>query len=151
MGILMAESIYNLFSGKVNLINSNDIDIVIRTTSAAIFGYFLSANFASRSKNKLKNSPKETKVLDKKTIVISHEKTQVTTQKDINDKKELSANNQQIIVATTIGIIALIVLMVARNSIDITDKSIATIAQMRDFVSGCVGFLLGCPTNANRD
>ena len=179
MIILMTESIYNLFSGKVNHINSNDIDIIIRTTTAAIFGYFLSGNFIRKSKNKVTNCPKEIEVLDDKSILPCDEKTQVMFKEDINNKKEiieftynqtstsiddnkniieehdndnkkeLNASNQQIIIATIIGITALIVLILARNSIDITEKSISTIAQMRDFVSGCVGFLLGCPIKTN--
>lgn len=177
MIILMAESIYNLFSGRVNHINSNDIDIVLRTTSAAIFGYFLSGSFIRKSKSKVTNCPEETEVLNDKSTIPNDEKTQVIFKEDINskkeiiksannqtstfaydnkniieehdNKKELNASNQQIIIATIIGITALIVLIIARNSLDITEKSIAIIAQMRDFVSGCVGFLLGCPTKSN--
>lgn len=69
---------------------------------------------------------------------------------DNDSKKELNASNQQIVIATIIGITALIVLIIARYYINLTDKSIATISQMRDFVSGCVGFLLGCPTKVNK-
>lgn len=178
MIILMVESIYNLFSDRVNPINSNDIDIIIRTTTAAIFGYFLSGNFIRKSKSKVISYPEETKGLDKRPILSSDEKTQVMVQEAINNKKEiiefsynevknsvhdnkgiieeednnkeLIVSNQQIMIATVIGVTALIVLIIARDSIGITEKSISTISQMRDFVSGCVGFLLGCPTKVNK-
>lgn len=176
MIILMAESIYNLFSNEANSHNANDIDIIIRTTSAAIFGYFLSGNFIRKSKNTLKNSFKGTEILDKNSISSNDEKPitllkeDITNQKDLikftydqahtfadndentieeyeNDSKtESNASNQQIIIATIIGLTALIVLIIARNYLTLTETSLVTISQMRDFVSGCVGFLLGCPT-----
>lgn len=48
MAILLAQSTYTLFfpGGEGQL--SGSIDIVIRTSAASIFGYFLSANFAAR-------------------------------------------------------------------------------------------------------
>lgn len=48
MAILLAQSTYTLFfpAGYGQL--SGSIDIVIRTSAAAIFGYFLSANFAAQ-------------------------------------------------------------------------------------------------------
>lgn len=179
MIILMAESIYNLFSNEANSHNANDIDIIIRTTSAAIFGYFLSGNFIRKSKNTLKNSFKGTEILDKNSISSNDEKPitllkeDITNQKDLikftydqahtfadndentieeyeNDSKtESNASNQQIIIATIIGLTALIVLIIARNYLTLTETSLVTISQMRDFVSGCVGFLLGCPTKIN--
>ncbi|MCQ7013166.1 hypothetical protein M9Y11_20315, partial [Clostridioides difficile] len=41
MAILMFQSIYNLFVNEVNSQDTTTIDVVVRTTSAAIFGYFL--------------------------------------------------------------------------------------------------------------
>ncbi|OJT72061.1 hypothetical protein BM530_21100, partial [Clostridioides difficile] len=40
MAILMFQSIYNLFVNEVNSQDTTTIDVVVRTTSAAIFGYF---------------------------------------------------------------------------------------------------------------
>lgn len=148
MIILMSESIYNLFSNRVSPINSNDIDIIIRTTSAAIFGYFLSGNFIKKPRSKDDNCSKQNEILDKKTI-LPYEEIDTIEEYDKNIK-ELNASNQQIIIATIIGITALVVLIIARNYIELNDKSIAVISQMRDFVSGCVGFLLGCPTKVNK-
>ncbi len=40
MAILMFQSIYNLFVNEVNSQDTTTIDVVVRTTSATIFGYF---------------------------------------------------------------------------------------------------------------
>lgn len=56
MAILMFQSIYNLFVNEVNSQDTTTIDVVVRTTSAAIFGYFLSANFIKRPLRKYTNT-----------------------------------------------------------------------------------------------
>ena len=174
MIILMVESVYNLFSNEVKLHDSNDIDVVIRTTSATIFGYFLSGNFMRKSKSKSTNCLEETEILDNKFISSNDEKPVMLLKEDSikftynqtntfvdnkeniikeydNDSKmELNRSNQQIIIATIIGVTALLVLIIARNSLALTETSFATISQMRDFVLGCVGFLLGCPSKTNK-
>ena len=46
MAALLIQSACNLFFPAVVGAAADDIDIIVRTSSAAIFGYFLSANFA---------------------------------------------------------------------------------------------------------
>ena len=48
LAVLLAQSAYSLFvpGGESQL--SGDIDIIVRTSSAAIFGYLLSGNFIDR-------------------------------------------------------------------------------------------------------
>ena len=58
----------------------------------------------------------------------------------------------QILMAMVIGLFCLAVLLMVRFSawwgvtLVSSDSAAATIAQLRDFVSGSVGFLIGCPT-----
>ena len=66
-----------------------------------------------------------------------------------------AANCLQVAAATGIGLFCLAVLLLLRNTPlgDAAmeaqpDRLTATVAQFRDFVSGCVGFLIGCPTHS---
>ncbi|HBE8815271.1 TPA: hypothetical protein KOD00_001706 [Clostridioides difficile] len=168
MAILMFQSIYNLFVNEVNSQDTTTIDVVVRTTSAAIFGYFLSANFIKRPLRKYTNTDVSSNLfIDNNLSPKGQESNQnnimnvkntigFTSEADNYEKKIPINNNEgfeegetselQIIIATVICIVALTVLFVVRNFTTTTSASLGTISQMRDFVSGCVGFLLGCPS-----
>ncbi|GKX66677.1 hypothetical protein [Inconstantimicrobium mannanitabidum] len=145
MIILMTQSIYNLFFNESTLQNSNVIDIVVRTTSASIFGYFLSSNFLNRPSIKKSKYAKNNRILDE-TSVTYENKLEIDNldNKDENEQSR-NINEQQIVIATVIGVISLVVLLIARNMNIINTTTAATISQLRDFVAGSVGFLLGCP------
>lgn len=53
----------------------------------------------------------------------------------------------QILFITAIGLIALISLLMANNLETIDETLASTISQLRDFVSGSIGFLIGCSTH----
>ena len=69
--------------------------------------------------------------------------------------EDIAANRLQVIVAAGIGLFCLIVLLALRNLTQWglvsaeSDSVAATVVQFRDFISGCVGFLIGCPTHSN--
>ncbi|CZR97858.1 MULTISPECIES: hypothetical protein [unclassified Clostridioides] len=168
MAILMFQSIYTLFVNEVNSQDTTTIDVVVRTTSAAIFGYFLSANFIKRpsrkyintdvssnlfiddnSSNKGQESSQNNVMNVKNTIGFTSETDNYENKVSVNKIEgieEGETSELQIIIATVICVIALIVLFIVRNFATIAPASLGTISQMRDFVSGCVGFLLGCPS-----
>ena len=50
MAVLMLQSLYTLFS-RMGQPALGSIDVVVRTSAAAVFGYFLSANFAARDES----------------------------------------------------------------------------------------------------
>lgn len=50
MAVLLLQTGYSLFFSK-NGADASSIDVVVRTASATIFGYFLSANFINRGKS----------------------------------------------------------------------------------------------------
>lgn len=50
MAVLLLQTGYSLFFSK-NGVDASSIDVVVRTASATIFGYFLSANFINRGKS----------------------------------------------------------------------------------------------------
>lgn len=142
MTILLLQCAYNLFEGSVNTINSANsanIDIVIRTTAAAIFGYFISANFLRR----FNDEDEIDKVCTCTTTPRKLSKEEEREKKE-EKKNEATYVKAQVIIVTCIGVFALVVLIIAR---DITSGGIinasASLSQFRDFVSGCVGFLIG--------
>ena len=178
MMILMAQSIYNLFVNEANLNAGGTIDILIRTTQASVFGYFLSANFIKKDKaSKWDNNKKKEESIrydvNKDILKRMIDDNSENAVDSINDNSidvnnyaqskqdkhisnypndnydENSTTEQQIIIVTVIGIISLIAIIMARDFNIDTTLSAATISQLRDFVSGSVGFLLGCPTKTN--
>ena len=112
MCILLAQSSYNLINNEINP-NLNSIDTVVRTTTAGLFGYFMGKNFVCSNTN-----TKKQKCIDN------------------------GVNNLQIIIIAIIGIVSLIILIYARNvNLDLTNR-VASLSQLRDFVSSSTGFLI---------
>lgn len=48
MLVLLVYSAFNLFNHEDHSQDTNAIDVIVRTSAAAIFGYFLSSNFTKR-------------------------------------------------------------------------------------------------------
>lgn len=117
MAILLAQSAYSLFSAAALGTETGGIDIIVRTSTAAVFGYFLSANY------RLEAAPGE----------------------DDPD------NSLQVVTMAGIGLFCLLTLLVFRAAalldpgLAASDSATATLAQFRDFVSGCVGCLIAGP------
>lgn len=122
MSTLFIQIILTLFFFHES-IYQNEIDVVVRTTASAIFGYFLSSNFMSSVGPKMK-------------CTIDEKSTQ---------NKNSHTNNQQVIIVFIIGLVSLILLIITRNCFGISEHIRGTISQLRDFVSGSVGFLVGSP------
>lgn len=173
MLLLMFQSTHNLFANHTATGESAHIDVIVRSSTAAIFGYFLSTNFmrhtSNRSKNKVdSNSKSYTKdaptvsdgVIQNRIGFEAHDSdntlrvTEIgNTDSEINQSSnESSVSKLQIIVTSIIGLFCLAVLIIARDisalNTDMTASitATATATQFRDFVSGCIGFLIGCPT-----
>ena len=172
MIVLLAQSIYSLFFPGTDGQLTGDIDIIVRTSSAAILGYFLSANFV-RHTTSAGQAPAETKTHIVETEGESSASaagpvakigfdtgSSVQTTGDVQMQTGTSQGEAaqtgclQIKVATAIGLFCLLALLVLRNlsQWDLLpiqwEAASTTAAQLRDFVSGCVGFLIGCPTQS---
>lgn len=166
MVILMVQSAYTFFQGAS--ISTNDtMDIIVRTTAAAIFGYFVSGNFQNGSKNatEMKNENSAKASLEISPVQLDNQieskigfsiKTENQNVCDENrpsscaNNAECHRNRLQILVVATIGIFALLVLIIVRNYVETNAASVATISQLRDFVSGSVGFLIGHTTHEQK-
>lgn len=117
MVILLIQSGHNLFANESISQNTSSIDTIVRTSSAAIFGYFISANFVRRN----------TQVSDK--------------------AQPATCNKIQVTIISFIGCISLVMLLILRNRMEITPHTTATVSQLRDFISASVGFLVSCGKN----
>lgn len=175
MLVLMTQSAYVLLSNGGNSDTAHPIDIIIRTAAASIFGYLLSANFAQRNS---KPTPYSTATKPPPELTIKHSNKTDTSQNRIgfalseNDSpkkaqqlikepdmpKEESRNvisGLQIITAASIALFCLLSLILIRDlavSGNVANPSATAVAsQFRDFISGCVGFLIGCPTTRSNN
>ncbi|WP_252231138.1 hypothetical protein [Clostridium sp. ZBS15] len=156
MIIIFIHVTFDLFIGG-NGINSeetvNAIDIIVRTTIASIFGYFISSNFVKNKKEILdekesnkcylenKNSNKAY-LNDNKKVIINNNNEHLD-----GENKQNRASEEQIIIVFIIGLASMILLLLVRDFIQVSNPDIPIISQLRDIVCGCVGFLLGCPSN----
>ncbi len=153
--LLLLEGAYTLFFSAPAGKEANTIDVMVRTSSAAIFGYFVSANFdkGKKEQNFTALAPKELSPLPpsstggKGQLGFSAESSSKKPEKGfacVSTKKtgcSRRACKQEVIVAV-IGAAALGILLVFRNFGIEHDSAAGTVAQLRDFVSGCVGFLI---------
>ena len=99
--------------------DANTIDIIIRTSAAAIFGYFLSSSFRKTDSD-------------------------LSAQEVPSVPASRSTNQIQISVIASIGLLSLILLFLARGSVTMTPEFSAAVSQLRDFVSAAIGFLVSC-------
>lgn len=159
MTILMIQTGYSLFFRETVAQNAASFDIVIRTTSAAIFGYFISSNFRTNraittsginNSLQLDTDNSRTIGLPKATIGFGTNSSEgelqagyaASVKVDVKD----SGKETQVVIISTFGIICLIFLLITYNLGELATVSIAAVSQLRDFVSGSVGFLIGQST-----
>lgn len=152
MILLLMQSALNLFVKDLAISETSPLDIVIRTTSATIFGYFIGIGFL-----------RGTSIPHTKTADESHDWEILQTSNPSSPSKESSLRLeqehekvahiqekrfvQQITIVATIGIVSLVMLLLASNhGGKATMENTATLSQLRDFVSGSVGFLVGHST-----
>lgn len=169
MAVLLLQLAYSLISSPGAFSESIQIDVIIRTSAAAIFGYFLSANFIRQpepDEPEGVKTPRQSAFESEETALSDTPQVRIgfaapsASQTHQTDDMQAAANNSsppadmaclQILTAAGIGLFCLIVLIFVRNFApwdDTVNPSVtATIAQLRDFVSGSVGFLLGSPTS----
>lgn len=172
MALLLLQSAYSIFFPSEADPAVGDIDVIIRTSSAAIFGYFLSANFVNRSSAQTEavSAPAALTTVAQAGTEVGAPKNQIGF--TAGDAAMESGGTQsvpspslpawlpdtnclQVATATVIGLFCLVVLLILRNmgaasgQLLASDSVSATVVQFRDFVSGCVGFLIGFPTHAN--
>lgn len=118
LAVLLAQSAYSLFSASSA--ETGGIDVIVRTSAAAVFGYFLSGGGCCEP--------------------------------EPGTPARLRALRFRVLTASGVGLFCLLTLLAYRAVLlhspgfAAPENAAATVAQLRDFVSGCVGFLIGCPS-----
>lgn len=172
MAVLLVQLACGLFLPEGLAPEAGSIDVIVRTCAAAIFGYLLSGNFNRGSEQEAaERSDSSPKCLfevqsgalpppgPKGSMGVSAQSVDGEIERNgaqpPGPKKGVSGRDTgclQILMATAIGLFCLVVLLLVRFSawwgvpLVTSDSATATVAQLRDFVSGSVGFLIGCPT-----
>ena len=171
MAVLLLRSAWRIFCPGEGGGLAEDIDIIIRTSSAAIFGYFLSANFLRRVPEERGKSETREAAVSLRTINMTEEQPVDRLRGRIGFAAGPESEAQpgtgsiqpaqgggtrricahlQVLAAAGIGLFCLLTLILACDvahwdEMGVSASVTATIAQFRDFVSGCVGFLIGSP------
>lgn len=143
MAILLTQCIYNLFNPDLTTENAVSVGVIVRTSVASIFGYFLSESF-------LKNE------------VIKSEDSDIVLPLDNNINKEnlnsikktpknyICTKTVQILIASVVCIISLVSLILANNLNLLPSDTDPSVIQLRDLIGSCVGFLLGNSSNSSK-
>lgn len=144
-GVLLFQSVCSMFYAGDAGAEAEHIDVIVRTSLASIFGYILSANFTGAAKKRGGNGPEEDGETEKGVV-----SAQSADQTGESTEPEEPTARAQILTATVIGLISLAVLLIYRNlepggASGESGYATAASAQLRDFVSGSVGFLIGSP------
>ena len=162
--ILFCYMIFHLFSGADNLQENNTVDVIVRTSLAAVIGYFVSGNFGASSSSSPEGSgiPVQSFSLsgESQTGLNGQIRNQIgfktsdgggsQPQGGISLTKTVSYNKHrriQLLVVSAVGLISLLTLLLTRylpyNGLEYT----AIISQLRDFVSLSIGFLISYGKN----
>ena len=158
MVILLSQSAHSLFFHESAMQDPDALNSVIRTTAASIFGYFISSGFQSAASKSAASAQTGIGF-----PMNQNESEQPTGQNSFTAKAQAEADNkpqtgttighrnnlsgqrlrQQMIIVAMVGLSSLLMLVVACNYTSTCPDSVATLSQLRDFVSGSVGFLIG--------
>lgn len=144
--LLLIQSALNLFVKNLAISEPSPLDIVIRTTSATIFGYFIGIGFLRETTF---HPPKEADDFHKETRPKSNipgpSTNELLPEVLEHPTQEVEKRyRQQIVIVASIGLVSLSMLLLASNlGRPQTMEATATLSQLRDFVSGSVGFLVG--------
>lgn len=130
--ILLLYTLLHLLLGTSESQEPNTIDIIIRTSLASVFGYFISVAFSKP----VPEVPKESEI-----------PAPLMGSDDVENKTAAVQNthrNIQIYIVSGIGLFSLFILIIARHFQIFTPEFTATISQLRDFTASCIGFLISC-------
>ena len=153
--VLLVQSVYSLLFPTTGT-EMEHIDVIIRTTSAGIFGYLLSANFDRREQIITDTGQSTSGQIgfaadDPSALKASAGTPNVTPLQSgkAEEQARIEDYRLQVIAAFTICLLCLGALIYLRD-FNIFEENFppsarATMAQLRDFVSGSVGFLIGTP------
>ena len=166
MMVLLAYLTAHLFTGIEPDKESNSIDIIVRTSAAGVFGYFISRNFGRKVR---KTSSGSTSAVSRQTIdaattspigfrAQSPSDLEQGTLNTVDPSAEVTeyadtvqaaaqCDRMQVLIVSAIGLFSLIVLLIARQFYSTAGEFTAIVSQLRDFLSASIGFLISCGNN----
>lgn len=127
MSIIYTQIVFNLITNEISNENTSPIDTIVRTAASSIFGYFLGTNIDESDENELE------------------EKTEVVVKSVVYKK-----TNTKTVIISILGIISLLIMLYLRNFTTLTYSSIASISQLKDFVSASIGYLVSKNTKPSK-
>lgn len=150
LAVLLIQSGHNLFAHELSG-DSAELDVVVRTTMAAIFGYFISTGVNGKT-----GTSQSVSAPVKIGFSLPEEGASLRMEgepADVGDQEPLALPIQeqgaekpdagwQLAIVGIIGLGALVLIILARNCGQNSPEAQATLSQLRDFVSGSVGFLI---------
>ena len=161
MAVLLAQSAYAIFFAAADSATAENIDIVVRASAAASFGYFLSASFAAQKTagvsggHMMEMADRGGDGAEARGTIGFVSEDSVGSEGGAQTRGTAESgtggSSLQVVMATGIGLFCMVVLIVVRNSAQLNEAAaqsstvMATVVQFRDFVSACVGFLIGYP------
>lgn len=166
--ILFCYLFFHLFMEVDAAKNTTSIDVIVRTSLAAIFGYFISGNFTKPDLpadmpdikgQTIDRTPKSMDIGQEPSIqnqigfqvsaTSSNEKLESASFSENTSISPSSCSKMQVIIVSIIGLISLTILLLTGIFQDVTSELTAIISQLRDFVSACIGFLISCKKKRN--
>ena len=154
MAALFSYTLHSLFLSPPEQ-EIGSVDVIVRTSSAAIFGYFLSRNSLQTSPSAPENTavppvlfpengPTPTARAQIGFSLSSSTENPVPGGASSSESQKDGCANFQIIVVSCIGLFSLILLFLIHEGIAGSQSVTAAASQLRDFVSASVGFLVSC-------
>lgn len=116
--------------------SANSIDVIIRTALSAVFGYLISKNFSAST------SDYQDDVFS--SGISSNEILDNISPPESTSQPKQSCSKIQITLVAIIGFTSLLLLLILKNTSILISEHAAEISQLRDFVSGSIGFLISC-------
>ncbi len=161
MVVLFAYIIFHMFTCASKADDDNTVYIIVRTSAASIFGYFISGNFAASESSKQNNSGVMTSVINTGSDTLpeasgikyqigfsdSSQEKERQVQTLVNQKNSRAGagcSKIQITVVAVIGMVSLMILLASNVSGSQNSEISAMVSQLRDFISACIGFLISC-------
>lgn len=157
--LLLIQSAFNLLFDQTFAADTNAIDVVVRTSTALIFGSFLSGqDKVETPSTQAKSTPAPVTLpsaLPSENIpsgqigfsapMPSSSLDEVPSPPSFSEKPAVDTRtrpNLSVIVVALVGLFSMILLLIVRNFTTVTPGMAATLSQLRDFVCGCIGFLV---------
>ena len=160
MAALFSYTLHSLFLSPPEQ-EIGSVDVVVRTSAAAIFGYFLSRNSLQTSPPPSGNTAILPPAILPETGATPTARAQIgfslspATENPVpggassSESQRDGCANFQIIVVSCIGLFSLILLFLIHEGIVGSRSVTAAASQLRDFVSASVGFLVSSGKNSN--